>query len=132
MRCYDAYRARHHEFRVIDVPPLQYLMVDGHGDPNAATEYADALSALYPVAYKLKFASKKELEKDYVVMPLEALWWATDMDSFTSARDKSRWEWTAMIMVPDWITACVFDLAIARGAKGPARQPRQGPPPEAA
>ena len=69
------------------------------------------------MAYKLKFASKKELEKDYVVMPLEALWWATDMDSFTSARDKSQWDWTAMIMVPDWITASMLDLAIARVAE---------------
>lgn len=80
----DAYRARHREFRIIDVPPLRYLMVDGHGDPNTAKEYADALSALYPVAYKLKFASKQQLGRDYVVMPLEALWWASDMDVFTT------------------------------------------------
>jgi hypothetical protein len=109
----DAYGARHREFRIIDVPPLQYLMVDGHGDPNTAKEYADALAALYPVAYKLKFASKQQLGRDYVVMPLEALWWASDMDVFTSVRDKSQWDWTAMIMVPDWITDAMFDLAIA-------------------
>ena len=53
----DCYRARHDEFRVVDVPPLQYLMVDGHGDPNTAQEYADAIAALYPLAYTLKFAS---------------------------------------------------------------------------
>ena len=54
----DSYRARHGEFRVADVPPAQYLMVHGQGDPNTAQEYADALAALYPVAYKLKFASR--------------------------------------------------------------------------
>lgn len=113
----DAYRAHHRQFRIIDVPPLQYLMVDGHGDPNTAKEYADALSALYPVAYKLKFASKQQLGRDYVVMPLEALWWASDMDFFTSARDKSQWDWTAMIMVPDWITDAMFDLAVAEVAE---------------
>lgn len=113
----DAYRAHHRQFRIIDVPPLQYLMVDGHGDPNTAKEYADALSALYPVAYKLKFASKRQLGRDYVVMPLEALWWASDMDFFTSARDKSQWDWTAMIMVPDWITDAMFDLAVAEVAE---------------
>jgi hypothetical protein len=85
----DCYRATC-EFRVVAVPPLQYLMVDGHGDPNTADDYADALAALYPVAHRLKFASKQDLGRDYVVPPLEALWWAPDMDVFTSARDKSQ------------------------------------------
>jgi hypothetical protein len=93
------------------VPDLQYLMIDGHGDPNTPV-YEDAVSALYPVAYKLKFASKKILDRDYVVMPLEGLWWADDMDTFTVARDKARWDWTLMIMVPDWITAEMFTDAI--------------------
>lgn len=116
----DCYRARRGEFRIIDVPPLQYLMVDGHGDPNMAGEYAQALAALYPVAYKLKFASKKDLERDYVVMPLEALWWADDMAAFTSARDKSQWSWTAMILTPDWITGDLLDAAVEQvGRKDP-------------
>lgn len=116
----DSYRARRGEFRIIDVPPLPYLMVDGRGDPNTAAEYADALAALYPVAYKLKFASKVDLERDYVVMPLEALWWADDMAAFTSARDKSQWSWTAMILTPDWITRELFDAAVEQvGRKDP-------------
>ncbi|MFE6509749.1 GyrI-like domain-containing protein [Nocardioides sp. NPDC057767] len=108
----DGYRARRGEFRVLEVPPLPYLMVDGHGDPNTAQEYADALAALYPVAYKLKFASKKD-GRDYVVPPLEALWWAEDMDAFTRARDKSQWDWTAMIMTPNWITEQMIEAALA-------------------
>jgi hypothetical protein len=116
----DSYRAHQGEFRVLDVPPTQYLMVDGHGDPNTTQEYADALAALYPVAYKLKFASKVQLERDYVVMPLEALWWASDMGAFTTARDKSAWDWTAMILVPGWITAEIYDAAVAEvGRKNP-------------
>ncbi|WP_182376164.1 GyrI-like domain-containing protein [Nocardioides sp. WS12] len=110
----DAYRARAGQFRVVDVPALQYLMVDGHGDPNTSPEYADAIAALYPVAYTLKFASKVDLDKDYVVMPLEALWWADDMASFTSVRDKSQWDWTAMILTPEWITAELFDAAVGK------------------
>ncbi len=113
----DSYRARHGEFRVVDVPPAQYLMVHGQGDPNTAQEYADALAALYPVAYKLKFASKTELDRDYVAMPLEALWWASDMDAFTTARDKSAWHWTAMILVPDWITTDMYDAVVAEVAR---------------
>lgn len=98
----DTYRARRGVFRIVEVPPLRYLMIDGHGDPNTSREYVDALAALYPVAYTLKFASKRGLDRDYVVPPLEALWWAEDMTSFTVNRDKSQWEWTAMLMVPDW------------------------------
>jgi hypothetical protein len=77
----DSYQAKRGEFRVVDVPDTQYVMIDGHGDPNTSPAYAEALGALYPVAYKLKFASKRDLGRDYVVPPLEGLWWAEDMDS---------------------------------------------------
>lgn len=109
----DHFRARPGEFRLLEVPRLRYLMIDGHGDPNTAPAYAEALAALYPVAYTVKFASKKELERDYVVPPLEALWWAEDMTVFTSARDKSAWDWTVMLMVPDWVPEAMVESAVA-------------------
>ena len=108
-----SYTARRGRFDVLTVPPLRYLMIDGHGDPNTAPAYADALATLYPVAYALKFLSRNELGRDHVVMPLEALWWSEDMASFTSARDKSTWSWTAMILTPDWITGEHVATAIA-------------------
>lgn len=108
----DSYRAKHGEFRIVDVPPMQYLMVDGHGDPNTAPAYAAAIEALFPVAYKLKFASKRELQRDYVVPPLEALWWSDDMGVFGSG-DKSAWDWTVMIMTPEWIDPEMFVDALA-------------------
>lgn len=121
----DSYRARQGEFRIIDVPTMQYLMVDGHGDPNTSPLYTESLESLYPVAYKLKFASKRELGRDYVVPPLEGLWWADDMDTFTSARDKTRWRWTMMILTPDWIGQDMFHSAVAQaGTKKPP--PRLG------
>lgn len=110
----DSYQAKHGEFRILDIPALNYLMIDGHGDPNSAQEYTDALESLYPVAYTLKFASKKEIGKDYVVPPLEGLWWAKDMKSFTDARDKSQWDWTMMIMTPEWITSEMFEAAVEK------------------
>jgi hypothetical protein len=118
----DAYRAKRGEFRIVQVPDLRYLMIDGQGDPNTPA-FAAAVEALYPVAYKMKFASKRDLGRDYVVMPLEGLWWAEDMDAFTSARDKSRWDWTLMIMVPDWTDEAVFAAAVDRVGAGnaPAR-----------
>lgn len=99
------YIARRGTFEVVTVPAMQFLMLDGHGDPNTSTAYADSLATIYPVAYTLKFRSKGDLGRDYTVMPLEALWWANDMATFTSARDKSRWSWTLLNMVPDWIAA---------------------------
>ncbi|OZE05712.1 hypothetical protein CH249_21180 [Rhodococcus sp. 05-2255-3B1] len=112
-KTFDAYSAQHNIFRTLVVPPLTYLMIDGHGDPNTAPQYTEAIGALYPVAYALKFASKNTLDRDYVVPPLEALWWAENMASFTTARNKAEWNWTAMIMVPDWIDRRMFDVAKA-------------------
>jgi hypothetical protein len=119
----DAYQAQRGRFRIVDVPDMQYLMIDGHGDPNTSPTYTEAIEALYPVAYKLKFASKQDLSRDYVVPPLEGLWWAKDMDSFTTARDKSQWDWTMMLMVPDWIDQAMFATAVEHaGTKNrPAR-----------
>jgi len=119
----DAYQGIRGRFRIVEIPDLHYLMIDGHGDPNTSPAFAEAVEALYPVAYKLKFASKRDLGRDYVVPPLEGLWWAEDMDSFTAARDKSQWDWTLMILVPDWIDQSMVDAAVEEaGAKArPAR-----------
>ncbi|WP_156760339.1 GyrI-like domain-containing protein [Microbacterium karelineae] len=98
-----SYRAASGRFGILTVPPLRYLAITGSGDPNTAVAYRDALATLYPVAYRLKFRSRDELGRDYVVPPLEALWWADDMRAFTGERDTSAWQWTAMILVPEWI-----------------------------
>jgi len=110
------------EFQVIEVPPMQYLMIDGKGDPNTAKEYQDAIEALYALAYKLKFMSKKALERDYVVPPLEGLWDSPEMVfSLTGVDDedvwvekfkasnRDSWQWTMMIMQPEWITSEMFE-----------------------
>lgn len=97
------YRARRGTFELLEIPRRHFLMIDGAGDPNAAPAYDAALQALYPLAYRLKFLSKRELGRDYVVPPLEGLWWAGDMISFTAERDKNRWQWRMMLMTPPWI-----------------------------
>ncbi|WP_340539352.1 GyrI-like domain-containing protein [Nocardioides sp. GXZ039] len=112
-----SYRARTGVFDVVEVPPLRYLMIDGHGDPNDPDgEYAAAITTIFPVAYKLKFARRAETGNDYVVMPLEALWWADDMASFTAERDKSRWHWTMLNLVPDDVTDGQFEQALSAAA----------------
>lgn len=119
----DAYRAQSGQLRIVDVPDMQYLMTDGHGDPGTSPAFAEAIAMLYPVAYGLKFASKRDLGRDYVVPPLEGLWWAEDMDSFTTARDRTQWDWTVMLMVPEWIDQSMFEAAIeqVRAKHRPAR-----------
>jgi len=109
------------EFVMVDVLEMQFVIVDGHGDPNTTQEYQDAVEALYAAAYKMKFISKKTLEKDYIVPPLEGLWWAEDMSTYLT-REKSQWDWTMMIMTPEWISVEIFDEAIkqVRKAKDPA------------
>ena len=108
------------EFTLVDVPPMRYLAIDGHGDPNTAPAYAEAIEALFGVAYTVKFRSKRELGRDFVVAPLEALWRADDPAAFVT-REKSAWSWTALIAQPDWIdeglVAGAVDAVRAKGDK---------------
>ena len=104
------------EFVRIDVPAMQFVKVDGAGDPNISQTYKTAVEWLYAVSYALKFASKAALGKDYVVPPLEGLWWADDPASFV-ARRKDEWRWTMMIMAPDFIDRAMFETAHAKAAK---------------
>src|SRR3954454_20189717 len=101
----------------LEVPELPYLMIDGHGDPNTAPEYAAAVQALYSVAYTLRFALKRRPDPvDAPVMPLEGLWWTADMATF-STDDKSAWDWTLMIAVADLVTEADVDDARADAAR---------------
>ena len=99
------------------VPPMNFLMVDGSGDPNTSLEYQQAIEALYGTAYAIKFMVKKgPTALDIGVMPLEGLWWADDMTTF-STEAKSDWKWTMMIMQPPVVTADMVTAAINAGKK---------------
>ncbi|MBE1532734.1 GyrI-like domain-containing protein [Actinomadura algeriensis] len=99
-RCYAPKNAA---WELVDVPAQQFIAVDGRGDPNTSDGYARAVQALYAVAYTIKFASKRDLERDFVVGPLEGLWWSDRPEVFV-ARDKDAWNWRMLISQPDWIT----------------------------
>jgi len=97
----------------VEPPPMQFVKVDGEGDPNTAAAYRSAVEWLYGVSYAMKFAAKAALGKDYGVPPLEGLWWADDPRTFVT-REKDRWRWTMMIMVPDFVTRDMFEKAVAK------------------
>lgn len=100
-----------HDPVLVDVPEFPFLMIDGHGDPNTSPIYAEAVQAVYQVAYTLKFTIKRsEGGIDFAVMPLEGLWWVPDMRTF-STEDKSQWDWTMMIRQPEMVTPEMVDRA---------------------
>jgi hypothetical protein len=108
---------------LVQVPKMNFLVIDGEGSPNNNPHYSDALGALYSVAYTLKFSIKKgPLQIDYKVMPLEGLWWAEDMAEFT-LEDRGNWLWRMLVMLPDFITSEMVAQAIedVRGKKNPPR-----------
>jgi len=87
-----------------DVPSFNFLKIDGKGDPNTSESFQTAVESLFALSYMLKFKKKSESQDlDFVVMPLEVLWWADDMDAFLTGK-KDQWEWTCMIHQPDFIT----------------------------
>jgi hypothetical protein len=101
---------------LLDIPVMNFLMIDGAGNPNTASVYHEAVQALYAVAYTLKFKVKKEQAVDYPVMALEGLWWMEKMAEFSIER-KDDWKWTMMISTPDFITAEMVAAAKAEAAR---------------
>ena len=99
------------EVTAVDVPAMNFLMIDGEGDPNTSPQYKAAVEALFSVSYALKFMIKKEKGVDYGVMPLEGLWWVDDMTKFSVER-KDEWKWRSMIMQPKYVTADYVNVAI--------------------
>ena len=108
---------------LVDVPALNYLSIDGTGDPNTSRAYKDAIEALFSLAYTIKFTIKKGARAvDYGVMPLEGLWWVDDMTQFSVMR-KDEWKWTMMIMQPALVTQPMVETcrsALARKKELPA------------
>jgi hypothetical protein len=116
----DLYSPPAADFSVVDLPPMNFLMIDGTGDPNTSEDYAEVISALYSVSYTLKFDVKKaDPAADYAVMPLEGLWWSSDNTHFET-NERDQWQWTMMIMQPPAVTPGAVEAAtIAEARKKP-------------
>ena len=93
-------------------------MVDGKGDPNTSADYKQAVELLYALSYAIKMSPKRgDVPNgyfDYVVPPLEGLWWLEhDEQPVDGVLDKSLFNWTAMIRQPDFVTSEVYERALA-------------------
>lgn len=108
------YGPRGKDITEVVVPPLRFLMVDGQGAPESAA-YREAVESLFPLAYAIKFALKRQGTVDLRVMPLECLWWADDYTVFLTG-DRDAWHWTAMIMQPEPVTADLVEAVRAEVA----------------
>lgn len=98
---------------LIEVPAIQFIQVDGRGAPEAE-DYQSAVQILYALTFTIKMSkmSGKQPEDyfEYVVPPLEGLWWmkggAFDLNQ------RSEWFWTSMIRQPEFVTLEVFNWAV--------------------
>lgn len=102
---------------LVDVPIMNFLMFDGTGDPNRSPQFQSGAEALYTLSYTLKFMLKKGAAgPDYAVMPLEGLWWAEDMTTF-SVNERANWLWTLLIAQPAEVTADQVAAALSAAQK---------------
>ena len=101
---------------IVTVPAMNFLAVRGQGDPNQeGGAYKQALELLYAVAYTIKMSKmgKHKLEGyfDYVVPPLEGLWWQEGTHGVDYSR-KADFRWISLIRLPEFVTREEFDWAV--------------------
>lgn len=119
----ELYSAPPGKFVAVRVPTMQFVKIDGQGNPNTDPSFKHAIEWLYSVSYAMKFAVKAAVGKDYTVPPLEGLWLADDPQDFIERR-KERWRWTMMIMAPDFIGRPIFEAAIEKTRKKLGEPPK--------
>jgi hypothetical protein len=108
--------------RIIDVPTMRFIMAEGKGAPNTSAFYKEAVEVLYGLSYAIKMSKKGGAQPagyfDYVVPPLEGLWWFEDnfFDGSVIGR-KDEFNWVIMIRQPEFVTPEVFETAKASLSK---------------
>ncbi len=98
---------------LIDVPPMNFMLIDGAGDPSQG-EYQQAIETLYALTFTIKMSKMSGNQPqgyyEYVVPPLEGLWWISG--GAFSFEERGNWLWTAMIRQPEFVTPGVFTWAL--------------------
>jgi hypothetical protein len=106
---------------VIDVPEMQFVAVEGSGNPNDENgEYQKAIPVLYGIQYTIKMSKKGNYMPDgyfdYVVPPLEGFWWLDNNEVFSSVFT-SKFRWLSLIRLPEFVDEKVFQWACAEVSK---------------
>ena len=106
--------------QVVTVPEMNFLAVRGKGNPNLPDGgYKQAIGLLYGVAYTIKMSKmgRHQIDGyfDYVVPPLEGLWWQEGVCGVDYTR-KEDFQWISMIRLPEFVTREVFDWAVTEAA----------------
>lgn len=109
------------EPRIVQVPKLNFLAVRGQGDPNeAGGEYQESIRLLYPITYTIKMSKNTDYRMegyfDFVVPPLEALWWQEGVKGVDYER-KMDFRFISLIRMPDLVSKENFDWAIAQASQ---------------
>ena len=107
--------------QIVELLPANYLAIRGHGDPNQeGGEYQQAIGVLYAVAYTLKMSYKTDYQIagffEYVVPPLEGLWWQDDVAGVDYS-DKDSFNWISLLRLPDFVTEKDFAWAVETASK---------------
>lgn len=104
---------------IVTVPAMNFLAVRGQGDPNEeGGAYKQAMGMLYAVAFTIKMSKRHKLKGyfDYVVPPLEGLWWQEGVQGVDYAHKKD-FQWISLIRLPEFVTKEIFDWAVREAAE---------------
>lgn len=106
---------------IVEIPKMNFLAVRGKGDPNEENgEYKRAMELLYGIAYTIKMSYKGEhiIEGffEYVVPPLEGLWWQEGIHGVDYSR-KDLFQWISLIRLPDFVKKTDFEWALEEAAR---------------
>jgi hypothetical protein len=106
------YNTSTEESTFVEVPSMNFIMIDGEGNPHSSNGNYNAVDVLTEVSYILNLISRKNLQIDYPAMPVEILWWNETNPTVDSISDGDSLKWTAMIRQPDCITKDLFNKAV--------------------
>jgi hypothetical protein len=103
------------DFTLVNVPELTFAAVDSVGDPSSE-KGAAAVKALFAAVLPIRREQKARMGKDFVEPPLEMVYWADDMADI-AAKNRARWQWRAMIVLPGWVDEAVLSGAVAEAER---------------
>ncbi len=124
------YRPSTNVIEIVDIPDLPFLMIDGKHYSQKSATFQPAIEALFGMAYTMRFLFKNEVHKpegyyEYVIPPLEGLWWMHSGNPHFDAEQWEDWRWTLMIRQPEFFDADMIEEAreILRKKKNPSELP---------